>query len=756
MMQHPYSKARARLTALVAAVALFGPGPARAQPGAAGFQGFSFGGATAESGPATTVSLHLAVAEAPPGANITAAVKLTMKAGWHTYWRNPGESGLATTVDWTLPKGITAGPIQWPPPEIYVAEGMTTYVFHDEVWLLVPLKLASDLAPGAVELKAAVSWLECKVACVPGDASVSATLVVADALKPSPEAADIARALAALPVEDPAVVATATWEGDRSGDEAELVLQASVPDGFAPTDFLPFEGKNYEIAPAVVARELVEGKLTLRKKVLRYDGDWPKQLAGLLVQTDADGQVTKAVEVAIDMNPGEPDEGAPAVTGAVAGPGQEPRSLVGILFLALMGGLILNLMPCVLPVLSLKVLSLVRQGGSSSAERRKHGLVYTLGVLVSFWLIAGLVIAGRLASWGEQFQDPRFVIVVTVLMTLVALNLFGVFEVILPGAAVTSASELAAHEGVGGAFFNGVLAVVLGASCVAPMLAAAVGWAISQPPLMIVLVFTLIGLGLALPFLLLSFFPAMQRLLPRPGAWMEKFKVAMGFPMLAAAAWLLSMTTDHYGGAGPLWVGLFLVLLALALWVHGEFVQRGRRRKTLARVMALVIAAGAYGWAMESGLDWRTLPAPGEIAGKSGQAAWPDGVDWQPWSPEAVAAARREGRPVLVDFTANWCLTCNTIVKPALEREAVRSRLKALNTVTLLADFTRKSPEIAAELQRFQRAGVPLVLVYPASPDRPPEVLPDPNPLLGPGHFAGIVLEALDRGTGSSPQAKSP
>ncbi|MCP5524948.1 MAG: thioredoxin family protein [Verrucomicrobiales bacterium] len=758
MTQRQQSRIPRWLAFLTGAVPLLLPGPALAQKDVGALPGFSFGGAStgqmsmAPAGPATTVTLHLDAAEAPPGTTLLAGIQLKMEPGWHTYWRNPGETGIATEVKWTLPDGITAGPIEWPVPEIHVAEGMTTYVHHDETWLIVPLSLASNLPPGRVELKADVSWLECQVSCIPGDAPAGATLIIGNVLKPGPDAARIAAERAGIPGPDAAVKVTANWEGDLAGEEAQLVLRAHVPEGFVPTDFLPYGGSDYAVAPGVLAREEVGDTVTLRKQVSRYGNAWPAGLTGLLVQANAGGQIGRAVEVTFSPGGGGGNDrrteatGEPAsTTPSVADPINPQRSLLGALLLALLGGLILNVMPCVLPILSLKVLSLVQQGASSAAHRRKHGLIYTLGVLVSFWIIAGLVIAGRLASWGEQFQDPRFVIGVTVLMTLVALNLFGVFEFVLPGTTVTGANRLASREGAGGAFFNGILAVVLGASCVAPMLAAAIGWAISREPVVILLIFTMIGLGLALPFLLLSFYPAMQRLLPRPGAWMEKFKVAMGFPMLATAAWLLSQTTDHYGGAGPLWVGLFLVVLALALWVYGEFVQRGIRRRSLARIVALLIALGGYAWAMEGGLDWRRPPVAGDLATGPGKAAWPEGLEWQRWSPEAVAAARREGRPVLVDFTANWCLTCNTIVKPALERESVLARLEALNAATLLADFTRKSPEIAAELKRFERAGVPLVLVYPAAPERPPEVLPDPNPLLGPGHFAEVVIEALDR-----------
>jgi len=322
-------------------------------------------------------------------------------------------------------------------------------------------------------------------------------------------------------------------------------------------------------------------------------------------------------------------------------------------------------------------------------------------------------------------------------MTLIGLNLFGLFEVILPGAAASKASELTAREGLSGSFFTGALSVVLGASCVAPMLAAAVGWAIAQTPFIIFLTFSMIGLGLALPFVLLSFFPALQKLLPKPGAWMEKFKIGMGFPMLATAAWLLSQTADHFGSSGPLWVGLFLVLLALAAWIYGEFHQRGSKRRGLAAILALVIAGGGYAWALEHELNWRNPPTDvpgGNVPVTNGNSE--TGIPWQPWSSEAVAKARAEGRPVLVDFTANWCLTCQLNKKTSLEIDSVKAKLKEINAVALLGDYTRKNPEITAELKRFERAGVPLVLVYSKDATQPPQLLPT---VLTPN----IVLEAL-------------
>jgi thiol:disulfide interchange protein DsbD len=495
--------------------------------------------------------------------------------------------------------------------------------------------------------------------------------------------------------------------------------------------FFPYAVTNHDVRPQMDRLPVDQSRVALRTVVRSFNGQWPATVEGVIAPQDEPD--TRAIEIAVPIADGNGSTGNEWTGRDGTGAG---RGLGFFLLLALGGGLILNLMPCVLPILSLKVLSLVRLGGSSAAERRKHGVVYTLGVLVSFWAISGLVMAGRLASWGSQFQDPRFVVAVTVLMTLVALNLFGVFEVILPGATVTRATELSAREGAGGAFFNGVLAVILGASCVAPLLATAIGWAIAQPPLVIFLTFSMIGLGLALPFLLLSFFPALQQFLPKPGPWMEKFKVAMGFPMLATSAWLLAQTADHFGTAGPLWVGVFLVLLALAAWIYGEFIQRGRRRKGLAASIALLFALGGYLYALEHELDWRHPPETPSTGGNATAGTDAEGIPWKAWNPEAVEQARLEGRPVLVDFTANWCLTCKLNKKTSLEIPAVRAKLAEINAVALLGDYTRKNPDITAELQRFERAGVPLVLVYSRDPSQPPMVLPT---LLTPE----IVLNAL-------------
>ncbi|MBI5800365.1 MAG: thioredoxin family protein [Verrucomicrobia bacterium] len=696
---------------------------------------------------ATQAELLLDKDSAMPGETVLAGLRLTMAPRWHTYWRNGGDVGFPTKIVWELPAGVTAGEIQWPVPGKYFANTLTSYEYAKEAVLLIPLKVSAGAATGSHELTAKASWLECETggSCVPAKATVKVTLRIGSETKPSVAAPQFTGWQKFLPQQKSDLAVSARWEQPASTNDTRPLLiewKTTTP----KPDFFPYGGEGFEVAGPTEMVSSTGGKAVLRKQIKKAEGDWPRQLLGLLVER-ADEPHPTGYESNLLISDGTTLV-APAAGGSQsATPSPAPPVAKGeitsfghALLLAFLGGLILNIMPCVLPVIALKIFGFVNQAKESPARVRQLGLVYCLGVLVSFVILAGVVIgvqqAGKNASWGMQFQNPIFLVSMATLVTLVALNLFGLFEVSLGGGAMTAASDIARKEGPTGAFFNGVLATALATPCTAPLLAPALGFAFAQPPALILLLFLAIGAGLALPYLLLSFQPAWLKFLPRPGNWMVHFKQAMGFPMLATAIWLLWVSTRIFGRDGALWLGLFLVVLSLAAWIWGEFVQRGGERRGLAMIISIVLLGGAYAYALEGRLHWRNPARPADAGGLVKSS--PDGIDWQPWSLDAVAKARAEGRVVLVDFTADWCFTCKANLSSSLEITATRKKLKDINAVALLADNTLETPAIVSELKKFGRAGVPMVLVYPRDSKAEPILLPT---LLTPG----IVLEALDK-----------
>lgn len=696
---------------------------------------------TALAASATHARLILAAQTAKPGDTVLAGIELKMDPGWHTYWRNPGV-GIPTSVRWTLPPGVTAGEIQWPVPEKLIFGGLLTYVYHTGTILLVPLKISPEAAAGPISISGKVSWLECQKECVPGSSTVTASLTIGPATRASSDAAKIEAAQKTLPQSGAARMAKAFWEKPAQGDSRSLILEWKLDKATAEPDFYSYGAESFEVLASVDKLQAAAGQVRIRKTVKKLEGAWPKAVAGLLVEKV--GSSTFGFEESVpiaDEGPAVNPADAPPLPVAV-NPAPAPGKSIWLwLGYAFLGGLILNVMPCVLPVIALKILGFVNQGQKQPGQIRTLGLLYTLGVLVSFLVLAGIVIgvkaAGQKAGWGMQFGNPQFIVILTVVVTLVALNLFGVFEVNLGGGAMQSAGDLAARHGKSGAFFNGVLATVLATPCTAPFLGAALGFAFVQPPPVIALFFLVIGAGLAAPYLLLSWNPAWLKFLPKPGVWMERFKVAMGFPVAATAIWLLSLTVPHYGGRFW-WLGIFLVLVALAAWVFGQFIQRGGKRRGLALAVVGVLLVGGYAFAIEDKLQWRSPVVEAAGAEDSIQEV-PGGIIWHRWSPEAVARARSEGHPVLVDFTAKWCLTCQVNRDTSIEIASVRQKLKDLDAVALIADNTKFPPAIAVELEKFQRAGVPLVVVYPKDASRPP--IPLPDGFLTPG----IVLDALDK-----------
>jgi thiol:disulfide interchange protein DsbD len=684
----------------------------------------------------TQAKLILSADTVKPGDTIWAGVDLKMDAGWHTYWKNPGAAGQATKIEWQLPPGISAGEIQWPLPEKFPPLEVTTYGYEKEVMLLVPLTIEtnSNLPMGQVDLKAKVSWLECKDVCIPANQNVEAKLNIGSETKNSADVATIDSWRKKVPQSFDLSI-TAWWENPTTNNTRLLAINFPtklISVTIDSADFFPDAYDAFEVQSATEMIPSADG-IRLRKSVKKFSGDWPKEISGVFLY-DAPHYGTNAFQVKFSVADKSPvAEATPAFTN----PSPQSPPLWQMLFYAFIGGLILNIMPCVLPVIALKILGFVSESKSSPRRVRALGGLYAVGVLSSFLALAILVIAvrgaGHFAGWGMQFGSPVFIVCLTTLVTLVALNLFGVFEVTLGGKTLDAAGQLASKSGAAGAFFNGVLATTLATPCTAPFLAPALGFAFSQSAATIIFIFLTVGLGLASPYVLLSCNPAWLKFLPKPGAWMERFKVAMGFPMLATVVWLFNVATSSYGKS-VLWLGVFLVVVAFAAWVYGEFVQRGRARKGFALAIALLLLASGYGFALEKELDWRNaMPVDSSSLKESA-----DGIDWQRWSPEAVASARADGQIVLVDFTADWCLTCQVNKKVAIEIPSVRAKLKELNAVALMGDYTHFPENISAELQRYNRAGVPLVLVYPKDPDSAPIVLPE---VLTPG----IVMNALDR-----------
>jgi thiol:disulfide interchange protein DsbD len=665
---------------------------------------------------------------AQPGDTVLVGVRLKMEPGWHTYWKNPGAAGQSTEIKWQLPSGVTAGEIQWPLPEKLPPADITTYGYENEVVLLVSLKLTKNLPIGPLHLAAKVSWLECNESCIPASAEIQGNLSLGATSSNAIDSANeklLALWLAKVPTADTGFSAQAWWEKPANGDTRILDLQ--WPGDAAGADFFPAADDNFEIQGATEKISAPDGMIRLRKLVKKFSGEWPKEISGVFVTASTANETKVSVG----------DVPATAAAAAIAPP-QKIEPLWRMLIYAFIGGLILNIMPCVLPVIALKILGFVNESKSSPRHVRMLGLVYALGVLFSFLVLAAIVIgvkaAGHKAGWGMQFGNPVFLVCLVTLVMLVAMNLFGIFEVTLAGGAMNVASGLSTKNGMVGAFFNGVLATALATPCTAPFLSIALGFAFAKSAAIILLIFATVAAGLASPYVLLSWNPAWLKFLPKPGAWMEKFKMAMAFPMLLTVVWLFNLAAESYGDR-VLWLGVFLVTMAMALWIYGEFVQRGRTKKVFATIVVLVLLATGYGYALEGQLRWREPLMPMKSNGLIHDT---DGIAWQPWSPEALMQARATGRPVLVDFTADWCLTCQVNKRTSIEVQSVRDKIKSLNVITLLADYTHFPDAITSELNHFNRAGVPLVLVYPKNSAANAIVLPE---VLTPN----IVLNALDR-----------
>ncbi|MCX7038529.1 MAG: protein-disulfide reductase DsbD family protein [Spirochaetes bacterium] len=656
-----------------------------------------------------------------PGEPFIVGLRLAANPGWHTYWRNPGDSGLATRIEWDLPEGIRAAPPDWPVPQVFEEQGLTTYGYEGEAMLLIAVTPSTELELGTtVTLRAQVSWLACRVACVPGSVEVSLDLPVRTSapLEDTRGKRALDAAKARMPGADSAVV----FKVGLAKDFVDLRVDGLPVSSGATVQFLPDAGGFIDTARPQTAAIDASG-LSLRLARVRAGAEPPDRLQGLLVVSGGAGDRGLVVDAPL-----------PAADGS-AEPG---LGIVLALIFAFLGGILLNLMPCVLPVLSLKVVSLVRNARSSGRGALAHGLAFSMGVLVSFWLIAGLLLAlragGHLLGWGFQFQSPGLVAGVAVLFFLVGLNLFGVFE--LGTIAASAGARVQSRGGWVGSFASGLLATAVATPCTAPFMGSALGYALSRPPVVALAVFTALGLGMSLPYLVLSAAPGLLERVPRPGRWMETLKQAMGFPMMAAVVWMASVLIALSGAASLLSLLAALVASAVGAWVWGRWggIDRPRSVRLAAAAIALAFVAAGAVMVIRTAETGKAAasPAGGVLAAKPSA----EGM-WEPWSPERVAELREAGRPVFIDFSAQWCLTCQVNERVALRRGGpVERRLRELGVAALKADWTDRSDRIAAAIAGYGRAGVPLYVLYAPGAGRPvllPELL-----------TAGIVLDALE------------
>ncbi|HVY34332.1 MAG TPA: thioredoxin family protein [Caulobacteraceae bacterium] len=687
----------------------------------------AFGAAQAEPVRAARLQVELAPqSAAAPGAVVYVALHQIIDTGWHTYWRNPGDSGQATSIAWALPKGWSAGDIVWPLPRKLPIGPLMDYGYTGSVFLPVPIKAPASAKPGTTaHIAAKVHLLVCEEVCIPADAKLELDLPIV-AGSHAADAKFGADVTAALDVAPKPAGLTAVFTAGADALKLAVTGPAVRGQGVADAYFFPYDSSAIDHAKHQNAERGPGGlTLTLAPGLAFQPGGMPlPHIAGVLALGGKGYEVT--------ASPGALPKGAAGLGGGSPEPMAQGSAGMGLLAataFAFLGGLILNLMPCVFPVLSIKAASLASHR-DSPASARLQGLAFMAGVVVSFLLLAGALIAakaaGQAVGWGFQLQSPGVVAALALVLFAAGLNLSGVFE--LGTSAQGAGAGLASRPDLVGAAFTGVLAVIVAAPCTAPFMAGAIGWAFTQPPAAGLLVFLGLGLGLAAPFTLLSFAPPLFRLMPKPGRWMVMLRSILAFPMYGSAAWLAWVFALQAGINAEALLLAAAVAAGFAAWAWG--LSQQSEKPLTARLWAVL---GLLAVVLLTVMGASNVQPAGSAAAKS--AALPS----EPWSQARVDELRAQGKPVFVDFTAAWCITCQVNERTALAGRSVADAFAKTGAVYLKADWTNPDPAIAKALADHGRSGVPLYLVY--GPSGEPQVLPQ---IL----TEGVVVDALDKAKG--------
>lgn len=648
----------------------------------------------------TRAELVAEAASIAPDQTVWLAFTLTPREGWHTYWRNPGDSGATNILEWRLPAGFSAGEIAWPAPELIAVGPLMNYGYKGPATLLIPITAPAGLAGETVEIGLSAEWLVCDVICVPEMGDFALTLRVGGGAADPAHRQLFADARARLPQPLPFAV---TAHLDNQSVIFDLPMGAFAANQVREAYFYPAEEGFIAYAAAQSLTDSADGtRLTAARAKMAMP---VSHAVGVLSLTPRDGP-RQAFEVDV-----------PLVAAVVA---DDMPVLQAVLF-ALLGGLLLNLMPCVFPVLSLKALALVRLSEHTPGAARADGLAYTAGVVSSFLVVAAALIAvkgaGEAVGWGFQLQSPVFVLAMALILFAVGLSFTGLFSL---GTVFAGLGQgLAERKGPAGSFFTGVLATLVATPCTAPFMAPALGFALTQPALLGLVIFAALGFGLALPYLLISFLPPVARLLPKPGAWMETFQQFLAFPMFLTVIWLVWVLGRQTGATVSALALVGMVALAFAIWAWRRVGGLTGRGLAIAASGAWLILAAQFLASM--------TPDPA-----SSQAE----IAYEAYSEARVAELRAAETPIFVNFTADWCITCLVNERVALSTPEVVEFFRSRNIHALKADWTNRSPEIAGKLAEFGRSGIPLYLFYaPLSPE--PLILPQ---VLTPG----MVVEKID------------